>query len=708
MNTYKIEGYSSDNPEQALSYLRRNRVDLDHQQWSPSSDTFLKFSGTLLYIASFENKPNIVAALLQAGVDPNRGIDEESKKDTPLIIACKMGHYAVAKQLVTKANLRLANDQGFTPLFVAYGVGAYRIAELLRSNGVGIDEKNAKGETILTFACKHRAPGTAIELIRAGANANLANTKGRTPFAIVVKRIAVVGGCSNDDRQKYRKVLKLLVAAGVDVHQFLAPNMTAMILAHQLRNEDLKSLLQKSFAKRKSVNLISKEQDQAVAFLELYIVGLEKSSGIDTAFHASLNFFSLKCARDYLKKGTPFGKEFASPWNNMLVACLQENIPDVKGLLSTPISKHEKDNRGITPIEVAYFVGNPELIRIIEEGPNEEAKKSDMTALDAVSYYGHHHLAKKYQTTSQVKKGSNEFVVTLGLALSEGHVNVARALIFDSSPLESEGYDIVLELFSTFGQVQLVEELRNKYQDTFSKTSKISPLYFACAYNQTDLALSEINLGAPVDVADERGVTALFWTCQHNNSVLVNAILAKLPGLTRGAKQKAIDVVLENGSLDVLKLLLSKEDLEDKEFLGQCLIKSSHFGQRGVVGFLLAKGANVNAKDKGGSTALHRATSQSDIAVVRELLSYRADVNVKNAMGSSAISIAHKASHLLIYNMLNMASSYSVQEPQPEASLGSSLVASISRFSAVFEGTQTTNVRQLTETTSESEQGPRV
>lgn len=626
-----------------------------------------------------------------------------------MIIACKMGHFAVAKELAAAANLRLANDQGFTPLLAAYGVGAHRIAELLQSKGVSIDEQDQRGQTALTFACRSRAPGTAIELIRAGANVNLEDTKGRTPLAIVMKRMGVVGGCSKNDYQKYRKVLKLLVAAGVDLQKPITQNITAMVLAQELNNEDLQSLLQKSFAKRRSASLVSKDQQQALAFLELYILGLEKSAGINAAFFVSLNFFSLKYAKTYLEKGAFLENECATPWNKLLIACLQENIPDVKGLLSTPIEEHDKDNRGITPIEIAYFVGNAALIAAIEESKCEEAKKSDVTRLTAVSYYGHLNLAKEFMNKSQGKMESSEFITTLVFALSRGHLNIVRAIVFDSSPLESEGYDQALELFSSFGQIRLVEELRTRYQNTFTKTSRISPLYFACAYNQTDLALSEINSGTNVDVANEKGVTALFWACQHNNPVVVKAILAKLPQLTREAKQKSIDVALETGLLDVLKLLLSKEDFADKEFLGQCLIKLSYFGQLEVVKFLLHNGASVKATDEFGNTALHRASLQSHIAVVRELLINRADPNVKNTKGNSPIGLARENSQVIIYNMLNMASAYySMQETQEKASLGSSLVTSIGRFSAVFEGLAITSGRQLTQTTSNPEQVPRV
>ena len=65
----------------------------------------------------------------------------------------------------------------------------------------------------------------------------------------------------------------------------------------------------------------------------------------------------------------------------------------------------------------------------------------------------------------------------------------------------------------------------------------------------------------------------------------------------------------------------------------------------GVVALLLERGANVNASDSHGFTALHRATYWGNTVVVRQLLEKGASVNAKDNGGSTALSLATAMGH---------------------------------------------------------------
>lgn len=56
-----------------------------------------------------------------------------------------------------------------------------------------------------------------------------------------------------------------------------------------------------------------------------------------------------------------------------------------------------------------------------------------------------------------------------------------------------------------------------------------------------------------------------------------------------------------------------------------------------VVNFLISKGANLNAKDKNGDTALHFAINVRKTTVARLLISHGAKVNVVNNRGESVL-----------------------------------------------------------------------
>ena len=63
-------------------------------------------------------------------------------------------------------------------------------------------------------------------------------------------------------------------------------------------------------------------------------------------------------------------------------------------------------------------------------------------------------------------------------------------------------------------------------------------------------------------------------------------------------------------------------------------------GQDDMVKLLLSKGADVNAKDRNGYTALMVSSGRGDLENVKLLLSNGADVNARSRSGLTALEIA--------------------------------------------------------------------
>lgn len=75
----------------------------------------------------------------------------------------------------------------------------------------------------------------------------------------------------------------------------------------------------------------------------------------------------------------------------------------------------------------------------------------------------------------------------------------------------------------------------------------------------------------------------------------------------------------------------------NQNVLNQDLRNAASRGNLAKVQSLLAKGAQVNAKDKAGATALHFAAASGNAEIVKELLAKGADVNVKDKEGTTPL-----------------------------------------------------------------------
>jgi cytohesin len=79
--------------------------------------------------------------------------------------------------------------------------------------------------------------------------------------------------------------------------------------------------------------------------------------------------------------------------------------------------------------------------------------------------------------------------------------------------------------------------------------------------------------------------------------------------------------------------------------IGALLSESALKGQADIADLLLAKGANVNARDKSGATPLHQAALKGNLAFVTLLLQHGADVNARDGDGATPLHNAALSGH---------------------------------------------------------------
>ena len=224
--------------------------------------------------------------------------------------------------------------------------------------------------------------------------------------------------------------------------------------------------------------------------------------------------------------------------------------------------------------------------------------------------------------------------------------------------------------------------LRGANPNIVNKSSGISALHEAAFNGHFEIAQCLVDRGADVNAADNNGWSPLMWAAQERHISVVNLLLLRGadPNLVgqRGGNynEPALSDAASNGNLEVVKHLVAggadaifigksgktpmqmaagKGHVEIVEFLTLAIdrdlaklredIESAR--SESVVVRLLGKNEN-----RYGLTHLHRAAASGHMETVTCLLDHGADVNAMNYEGWTALMLAVHHCYLPVVNLL--------------------------------------------------------
>uniref|UniRef100_A0A674K2V2 Ankyrin repeat and KH domain containing 1 n=1 Tax=Terrapene triunguis TaxID=2587831 RepID=A0A674K2V2_9SAUR len=193
---------------------------------------------------------NIARLLLDSGAQVNMPADSF---ESPLTLAACGGHVELAALLIERgANLEEVNDEGYTPLMEAAREGHEEMVALLLAQGANVHATTATGDTALTYACENGHTDVADVLLQAGADLEHESEGGRTPLMkaaraghlctvqfLISKGANVNRATANNDHTVvslacaggHLAVVELLLAHGADPTHRLKDGSTMLIEA---------------------------------------------------------------------------------------------------------------------------------------------------------------------------------------------------------------------------------------------------------------------------------------------------------------------------------------------------------------------------------------------------------------------------------------------------------------------------------------------
>ena len=197
-----------------------------------------------------------------------------------------------------------------------------------------------------------------------------------------------------------------------------------------------------------------------------------------------------------------------------------------------------------------------------------------------------------------------------------------------------------LDLATGEAKRELANYLRGVGVTSKSDEEAAKSIFVAAKIGSIDAIKKHLEAGVDVNGKNKSGQTALHYAAQKGHKVTTALLLEK--GAAVNAKDKKnktpLDYAISKKRTEVIKLLRSKGGKTTKELLAaDDIFAAAEVGDVESIKKLLAGGADVNGKNKGGYTALHLAAKRGQAAAAAALLEAKANIGLASKSGKTAL-----------------------------------------------------------------------
>lgn len=554
-----------------------------------------------LHVSAYWGLVKIVRILLDKGLDVNI---QDSYGATPLHVAARDGHEPVVRLLLdNKADISTENNRGETALYWAARNGHKTVVRLLLKLGAVVLTRDNEGWNALDWAVLEGNSEIVKELLEHGVDAE---NDGRNNALILAAW------------EGHNDTVQMLLDNGADVNAKDWLGSTALDWAAPVGHETTVRVLLRNGA---NVDSYDKYENTAlhwaIPYEPIVKLLLENSANVD------------------IKNDTG---QTALCW-----AARDGSAAAVKLLAQRTADINNHDNNGCTALHGSALRGREDVLRVLlKHGANPNAKDNDgWTPLHAAAVKRHKEIM---QILLQV---TNDGQVILDWVVTQQQDPKARLLLMDIADKKSDGCSVMTGI-----RVAVQERHLSKVQILLEQGADINgtdvggstALTMAASLGYQEGVKQLLRNGADVNLAVFRGWTALHWAAKNGHEVVLPLLIEHGADVNAsGNSWTPILVAAENGHERVIRFLAdNKADVNAEDYHGRRVLHwSGMHGHTSIIRLLvLERGANIDAVDRWGRTALIWAIENKQHPATLTLLSIGADPNLKTRDGSNALHVA--------------------------------------------------------------------
>lgn len=319
------------------------------------------------------------------------------------------------------------------------------------------------------------------------------------------------------------------------------------------------------------------------------------------------------------------------------------------------------DKDGCLPLLLAVEAGNVGIVRELLSGQSEPQLRAVKTANGDMAL----HICCRRKDVDMAKvlvefgvnpdSQNNEWQTPLHIAALEGDENMLKFLyLCKASPNILDKMDrSPLHIAAEQGHTNVVEILTEKFKSCVLARTKDGNtlLHIASQCGHPGTALTLLRKGVLLHMPNKSGAVCLHAAAKKGHTAVVKALLQKgaHADATNKDGQTALHIAVENCKPQVVQMLLgfgAHVQLRG----GKAQETPLHIAARvkdgvRVAEMLLKSGADVNAEQENGETAVHVAARHGALEMMQALIQEGGDVTWKSKIDENSLHVAVRHCH---------------------------------------------------------------